>query len=621
MTTLLTYKNMCFVVVVFLCLSWVSCSSPETGKTIAGKTYNLKYDPAGAGILEDAEQIWVVYAFDYWGTRVLQRLRGEGEQDDLFQNVLNPDPGRSSINKMVRERNQWKAEIPIPADASLLSYYFTDGTRHDYNDRKTYISYVYSEDGIPARGARFRNIDFLIMAGKGLPAILDEIEDEIRDYPDHFLAHVVYWRFRFFDTVSPDTLMMLMEESMRHFSDLHNEYGDTVLNYKVLALNDFNRIMRLSLRGKWDEPAVTDLREVVNSTIIQTIEAIPRDKRLEQLNNIEHIAKQMLGTPAQGKELELARMEQILEMLARRIQETKSELQDVSKPETEQATFYLAVEEMPAIIGGIESIQQRIRYPEAAREKGLGGVVYVFAYIDEEGDVVRTEVVRDPGAGLGEAAAEAVAQAKFTPGKQRGVPVGVRVSIPVHFRVSEGKSNREVSAVDQEVLRAWSIFYEYFRQSEYAKAIPYGWIVEEKDPFRFRTLYTLLAESYRQLYDRAEKEMQPALADSMVIVLRKGIDAFRDIYSYNEIGFIYEHYYDPPRYTDAIEAYEKTVRERFRDFAFSDIDRLGLLYMKLMSPENDYRQRAIQLYRRFIDERNVNESQARMRLAVLEATE
>jgi len=442
-----TRNSLKFSVSVLLCLLLIGCSSQETEIPVAGKTYVLRYNPEHTGILSDADQISVVYAFDYWGTKVVQRLRGEGEQEDLFHNVLNPDEGRSIVRKMDRRGDHWEANIPIPDDASLISYYFTDGVRNDYNERKTYVSYVYGEDGKPVKGARFRNIDFLLMAGKDHPAILDEIRKEITDYPDHFIAHVVYWRFQFFETVSPDTLMKLMEKSGRHFSNLHNEYGDTVLNYKVLSLNDFNRIMRLSLREKFDDPSVTELREVVNSTILRTINELPQEQRLEQLRHIESIAKMMLQTPSQRVEREIESMEKLMERLAERIEKSKVQLQEMAEPAAGQDVFYLAVEEMPEIIGGIGSIQQRIRYPEEAKDAGIEGTVYVHVFIDTEGNVAKTEVVRDPGGGLAGAAVKAVTLTQFKPGRQRGEPVPVRVSIPIHFRLAEPEIDSKETAI------------------------------------------------------------------------------------------------------------------------------------------------------------------------------
>jgi len=99
-------------------------------------------------------------------------------------------------------------------------------------------------------------------------------------------------------------------------------------------------------------------------------------------------------------------------------------------------TYYVAVETMPEIIGGIVSIQERIRYPELAKRAGIEGTVFIYAFIDAGGTVVKTEIVNDPGGGLGEAAASAVKEAKFKPGERHGQPVPVRVSIPVMFRLA-----------------------------------------------------------------------------------------------------------------------------------------------------------------------------------------
>ena len=97
--------------------------------------------------------------------------------------------------------------------------------------------------------------------------------------------------------------------------------------------------------------------------------------------------------------------------------------------------FFMVVEEMPEIIGGLESIQRNVVYPEIAIRAGVEGTVYVMAYVDEHGNVVKTEVIKGIGAGCDEAAAEAVKKAKFKPGKQRGKPVKVRVMIPIRFKL------------------------------------------------------------------------------------------------------------------------------------------------------------------------------------------
>lgn len=101
----------------------------------------------------------------------------------------------------------------------------------------------------------------------------------------------------------------------------------------------------------------------------------------------------------------------------------------------EEPTYFVAVEEMPEPIGGIGAIQSKIVYPEIAKRAGVEGKVYVLAFVNESGDVTKAEIIKGLGAGLDEAALSAVKQTKFKPGKQRGKPVKVQVSIPIVFKL------------------------------------------------------------------------------------------------------------------------------------------------------------------------------------------
>jgi len=103
--------------------------------------------------------------------------------------------------------------------------------------------------------------------------------------------------------------------------------------------------------------------------------------------------------------------------------------------ESEEPTFFVAVEEMPQPIGGLQEIQKKIRYPEIAKRAGVEGKVFVRAFVDEEGNVVNAEIVKGIGGGCDEAALEAVLKTKFTPGKQRGKPIKVQVTVPVLFKL------------------------------------------------------------------------------------------------------------------------------------------------------------------------------------------
>lgn len=101
---------------------------------------------------------------------------------------------------------------------------------------------------------------------------------------------------------------------------------------------------------------------------------------------------------------------------------------------TEETPYFVAVEEMPEPIGGIADIQKRVVYPKIASLSGVEGRVIINAYVSETGNVTRTEVVKGIGAGCDESAVEAVLNTKFKPGKQRGNPVNVRITIPILFK-------------------------------------------------------------------------------------------------------------------------------------------------------------------------------------------
>ncbi|MBD3411171.1 MAG: TonB family protein, partial [Ignavibacteriales bacterium] len=81
-----------------------------------------------------------------------------------------------------------------------------------------------------------------------------------------------------------------------------------------------------------------------------------------------------------------------------------------------------AVDHMPMPVGGMAAIQSKIVYPASAKNAGVQGKVFVEATIDEKGDVISVFVLKGIGAGCDEAAAKAVRETKFTPGKNDGEP-------------------------------------------------------------------------------------------------------------------------------------------------------------------------------------------------------
>jgi len=102
----------------------------------------------------------------------------------------------------------------------------------------------------------------------------------------------------------------------------------------------------------------------------------------------------------------------------------------------EDDTYFEVVEDQPEIIGGLEAVRRNLVYPELAIRAGIEGTVTVLAYVNREGVVTHTEVLRGIGGGCDEAAMDAVRKVSFKPGMQRGKPVNVKVSVPVRFRLN-----------------------------------------------------------------------------------------------------------------------------------------------------------------------------------------
>lgn len=88
----------------------------------------------------------------------------------------------------------------------------------------------------------------------------------------------------------------------------------------------------------------------------------------------------------------------------------------------------------------LEYIYSNLKYPAIARENGVEGQVVLQFVVDKDGSITDTKIVRDIGAGCGEAASKVVdgmnnMGKKWLPGKQRGRPVRVLYTLPVKFKL------------------------------------------------------------------------------------------------------------------------------------------------------------------------------------------
>ena len=78
-----------------------------------------------------------------------------------------------------------------------------------------------------------------------------------------------------------------------------------------------------------------------------------------------------------------------------------------------------------------------IVYPELAREAGIEGKIFVRAFINTKGMVTATKIVKGlPNAGLDEAAIQAIKKSRWYPARQRDKKVGIWLTIPIDFSLT-----------------------------------------------------------------------------------------------------------------------------------------------------------------------------------------
>jgi periplasmic protein TonB len=105
----------------------------------------------------------------------------------------------------------------------------------------------------------------------------------------------------------------------------------------------------------------------------------------------------------------------------------------------EEEEIFTIVEEMPTFAGGDISkfrdfISKNLKYPDYAAENGIQGRVFVGFVVERDGSVSNVKVIRGVDPLLDKEAVRVVKSSpKWTPGKQRGVPVRVTFTFPVVF--------------------------------------------------------------------------------------------------------------------------------------------------------------------------------------------
>lgn len=99
---------------------------------------------------------------------------------------------------------------------------------------------------------------------------------------------------------------------------------------------------------------------------------------------------------------------------------------------------FIIVQNMPFFGSGdadlLSYLSQNIKYPIMARESGITGTVYISFVVERDGSISDIRTLREVGGGCTAEALRVIeTMPRWTPGRQRGVPVRVRINLPVKF--------------------------------------------------------------------------------------------------------------------------------------------------------------------------------------------
>lgn len=212
------------------------------------------------------------------------------------------------------------------------------------------------------------------------------------------------------------------EKNLRNYYTIFLEVG------LILALLILTVLARVQFTAEevdipvLEEQEVIEMEEIVQTKQIERVPAPPRPPVPVAVPNDEIIEEIEININA---ELDFNATLELPPAPPQQAEENQDEEED----------FFVLVEQMPELIGGLGSLQSEIQYPERAIRANIEGRVYVRFIVNEKGEVENPEVVRGIGGGCDEEALRVVKMAKFKPGLQRGIPVRVQYNLPVIFRI------------------------------------------------------------------------------------------------------------------------------------------------------------------------------------------
>ncbi|GGM81606.1 cell envelope biogenesis protein TonB [Dyadobacter beijingensis] len=245
--------------------------------------------------------------------------------------------------------------------------------------------------------------------------------------------------------------------------DLRKGYGQTVQRSVVMGVAFFLLLVmlpQLYARLKPD-PKPDDIAYIV--------EANPVDIKMEELPKPPPVEEEIAPAPKTVKSLtpevlpdELVEIENLppaidelenaqpstetvdgianLDVIVPPVENVPSAKSEATGVEPKKEETFTAVEQSPQYEGGTEAmaafLRKNLKYPRPASQAGIQGKVYVQFVVGSDGKVENAAAIKGIGFGCDEEAVRVVKMMKdWMPGKQAGIPVRVKFTLPIAFQL------------------------------------------------------------------------------------------------------------------------------------------------------------------------------------------
>jgi len=117
---------------------------------------------------------------------------------------------------------------------------------------------------------------------------------------------------------------------------------------------------------------------------------------------------------------------------------------------------FVAYDSPPSPIGGYAAVQDNVIYPDLARQAGIGGTTIVQVAVNELGEAVNPEVLKSSGnVSLDAAAMNAATITSWNPALKDGLPVRVKIALPVVFRLKVGGDGHSIETANTTGKKDW----------------------------------------------------------------------------------------------------------------------------------------------------------------------